>query len=67
LLADLGRCPDLGAPAKAAQANSLLDNIEGMTITGRDPVGALRLLLVSDDNQSGSQTTRLYSLTVTPR
>ncbi|WP_331530297.1 esterase-like activity of phytase family protein [Pseudonocardia sp.] len=67
LLADLGRCPDLGAPAKAAQANSLLDNIEGMTITGRDPMGALQLLLVSDDNQSGSQTTRLYSLTVTPR
>jgi len=63
-LADLGRCPSLGATAREPQTNPLLDNIEGMTITGRDPDGGLRLLLVSDDNQNEAQTTRLYSLTV---
>lgn len=63
LLADLVRCPSLGATNKEHQANPLLDNIEGMTVTGRDPDGALRLLLVSDDNHSSGQTTRLYSLT----
>lgn len=64
LLADLARCPSLGATAKEHQSNPLLDNIEGMAVTGRDPVGGRRLLLVSDDNQSARQTTRLYALTV---
>jgi len=63
LLADLVNCPSLGATAREQQANPLLDNIEGLTITSRDADGGLRLLLVSDDNQNGSQTTRLYSLT----
>ncbi|MFH8405096.1 esterase-like activity of phytase family protein [Streptomyces sp. NPDC018019] len=66
LLADLGACPTLGAPAHQPQTNPLLDNIEGMTITGRAPGGRLRLLLVSDDNESPKQITRLYSLTVRP-
>lgn len=66
LLADLGRCPTLGATAGQPQPNPLLDNIEGMTVTGRDPDGALHLLLVSDDNQRPEQTTRLYRLTVRP-
>jgi hypothetical protein len=65
LLADLADCPSLGAPAKEHQVNPLLDNIEGMTITGRDPDGTLHLLLVSDDNASAKQTTRLYRLAVT--
>ncbi|HWN34214.1 MAG TPA: esterase-like activity of phytase family protein, partial [Pseudonocardia sp.] len=63
LLADLGHCPTLGATARERQVNPLLDNVEGLTVTGRDPDGALRLLLVSDDNQSTDQTTRLYTLT----
>ncbi|MFH8347066.1 esterase-like activity of phytase family protein [Streptomyces sp. NPDC018045] len=66
LLADLGACPSLGAPAHQPQANPLLDNIEGMAITGRAPGGRLRLLLASDDNESPKQITRLYSLTVRP-
>ena len=63
LLADLVRCPSLGATNREPQTNPLLDNIEGMTITGTNQDGSLRLLLVSDDNQSSKQTTRLYSLT----
>ncbi|GAA4825159.1 esterase-like activity of phytase family protein [Actinomycetospora corticicola] len=62
VLADLGACPSLGATAKQPQHNPLLDNIEGMTITGRDPDGALDLLLVSDDNDSPQQITRTYRL-----
>ncbi|WP_405882258.1 esterase-like activity of phytase family protein [Streptomyces sp. NBC_01384] len=62
LLADLVNCPSLGAQAKQPQPNPLLDNIEGLTITGRTPDGRLKLLLVSDDNQNVVQTTRLYSL-----
>lgn len=63
LLADIAACPSLGATAKQPQPNPLLDNIEGMAVTGRAPNGVLRLLLVSDDNQNVSQITRLYSLT----
>ncbi|MFL4904276.1 esterase-like activity of phytase family protein [Streptomyces sp. MMS24-I2-30] len=63
LLADLVTCPSLGATAKQPQPNPLLDNIEGMTITGRDRTG-LKILLVSDDNQNPAQTTRFYCLRV---
>ncbi|MFI2504511.1 esterase-like activity of phytase family protein [Streptomyces sp. NPDC018972] len=63
LLADLADCPSLGATAKQPQPNPLLDNIEGMVVTGRDH-GRLKVLLVSDDNQNASQTTRLYALRV---
>ncbi|WP_320779050.1 esterase-like activity of phytase family protein [Streptomyces sp. CRN 30] len=63
LLADLVNCPTLGATAKQPQPNPLLDNIEGMTITGRSK-GRLNVLLVSDDNQNAAQTTRFYSLRV---
>lgn len=63
LLADLVNCPSLGATAKQPQPNPLLDNIEGLTITGRAK-GRLNLLLVSDDNQNAAQITRFYSLRV---
>lgn len=63
LLADLEGCPTLGATAKQPQANPLLDNIEGVAVTGTNRDGSLRLLLTSDDNQSATQITRLYSLT----
>ncbi|WP_306189941.1 esterase-like activity of phytase family protein [Streptomyces sp. MK5] len=62
LLTDLAACPSLGATARQPQPNPLLDNIEGMTVTGRDARGRLRVLLVSDDNQNAVQTTRFYYL-----
>ncbi|MFF8971422.1 esterase-like activity of phytase family protein [Streptomyces sp. NPDC014995] len=63
LLADLVTCPSLGATAKQPQPNPLLDNIEGMAVTGRGR-GGLNVLLVSDDNQNAVQTTRFYRLRV---
>ncbi|MEU4151216.1 esterase-like activity of phytase family protein [Streptomyces sp. NPDC026659] len=63
-LADIADCPTLGATARQPQPNPLLDNIEGMTVTGRDGTGRLKVLLVSDDNQNPAQTTRLYYLRV---
>ncbi|WP_416483505.1 esterase-like activity of phytase family protein [Streptomyces sp. CL12] len=64
LLADIADCPSLGATAKETQPNPLLDNIEGMTVTGRDRTGRLKVLLVSDDNQNPAQITRFYYLRV---
>ncbi|MFD9138885.1 esterase-like activity of phytase family protein [Streptomyces bottropensis] len=72
LLADLVHCPSLGATAEQPQPNPLLDNIEGMAVTGQrrhethdgHGPGRLDVLLVSDDNQNAVQTTRFYSLRV---
>ncbi|MEU2773527.1 esterase-like activity of phytase family protein [Streptomyces sp. NPDC007162] len=66
LLTDLASCPSLGATAKQPQPNPLLDNIEGMAVTGRAK-GAYQVLLVSDDNQNAAQTTRFYRLSVRVR
>ncbi|MER6422371.1 esterase-like activity of phytase family protein [Streptomyces sp. NPDC001137] len=63
LLTDMVTCPSLGATAKQPQPNPLLDNIEGMAITGYSK-GRLKVLLVSDDNQNAVQTTRFYHLRV---
>ncbi|WP_405614136.1 esterase-like activity of phytase family protein [Streptomyces sp. NBC_00076] len=64
LLADIAACPTLGATAKQPQPNPLLDNIEGMVVTGGRRKGGLNVLLVSDDNQNAAQTTRFYYLRV---
>lgn len=67
LLADLVQCPTLGAPSKETQVNPLLDNFEGMAITGRVVRATgetVRLTLISDDNFSTTQTTRLLDLSV---
>ncbi|MEV6764259.1 esterase-like activity of phytase family protein [Streptomyces sp. NPDC051105] len=63
LLTDIATCPTLGATAKQPQPSPLLDNIEGMVVTGRSK-GAYKVLLVSDDNQNAAQTTRFYRLSV---
>lgn len=64
LLADLVKCPSLGAPAKETQTNPLLDNFEGMAFTTPDVFGYAGLTLISDDNFSTGQTTRLLNLAV---
>jgi hypothetical protein len=61
LVADLVTCPTLGAPAKEHQTNPLLDNFEGMAITGR-AFGLTGISLISDDNFSATQTTRVLNL-----
>ncbi|MDT0612866.1 esterase-like activity of phytase family protein [Streptomyces lancefieldiae] len=63
LLADLADCPSLGAAARQPQPNPLLDNFEGMAVTGRSK-GRLDVLIVSDDNRSDVQTTRFLRLRV---
>ncbi|ELS53398.1 esterase-like activity of phytase family protein [Streptomyces viridochromogenes] len=63
LLADIVNCPSLGATAKQPQPNPLLDNIEGVAITGGTS-DRLKVLLVSDDNENAVQTTRFYHLRV---
>jgi hypothetical protein len=63
LLADLADCPSLGATAGQPQPNPLLDNFEGMAVTGRSK-GRLEVLIVSDDNQNALQTTRFLRLRV---
>ncbi|WP_030179801.1 esterase-like activity of phytase family protein [Streptomyces violaceorubidus] len=63
LLADLADCPDLGATARQPQPNPLLDNFEGMAVTGRSG-GRTDVLVVSDDNQNAVQTTRFLRLRV---
>ncbi|RPE43710.1 hypothetical protein EDD90_6923 [Streptomyces sp. Ag109_O5-1] len=63
LLTDIATCPSLGATARQPQPNPLLDNIEGMVVTGREK-GRYKVLLVSDDNQNAAQTTRFYRLSV---
>jgi uncharacterized protein len=64
LLADLVDCPTLGATAKEPQTNPLLDNFEGMAITGRAQHGSVGVSLISDDNFSATQTTRVLNLAV---
>jgi hypothetical protein len=64
LLADLVTCPTLGAPAKETQANPLLDNYEGMAITTPERGGVVGVSLISDDNFSATQTTRILNLAV---
>jgi hypothetical protein len=62
LLADLGDCPSAGATTPGTQRNPLLDNVEALAIGPRLPGGGRLLLLLSDDNFSTGQVTRLYAL-----
>ncbi|WP_027479317.1 esterase-like activity of phytase family protein [Gryllotalpicola ginsengisoli] len=61
-LADLVDCPSLGAPALETQANPLLDNFEGMAITSTLPGKRYGISLISDDNNSALQHTRILNL-----
>ncbi|MGW4593751.1 hypothetical protein ACWEOA_00140 [Streptomyces sp. NPDC004457] len=72
---DLATCPVGGRGQVTAPASSarypLLDNVEGMALgdpwTSGHHKGRHPLYLVSDDNDSDDQITRLYSLAVRPR
>ena len=63
-LGDLVDCPTLGATALEFQQNPLLDNFEGMAVTGRERGRRYGVTLVSDDNNSPQQHTRLLNLSV---
>jgi len=62
LVANLVQCPTLGAPSRETQTNPLLDNYEGMTIVGGP--GPAAVSLISDDNFSATQFTRVLNLLV---
>jgi hypothetical protein len=62
LLVDLADCPPGGATSPGTQANPLLDNFEALTLGPRLPGGRRSLLLVSDDNFSPGQVTRVVAL-----
>ena len=67
LVSNVTDCPSLGAPAKEPQANPLMDNFEGMTIRavrvpGRTGGYLAAVSLISDDNFSSGQTTRILNL-----
>lgn len=64
LVVDMVTCPPSGATAKQPQPNPLLDNIEGMALGGLAFPGRRVLYLISDDNGSATQVTRLYALSV---
>ena len=61
LVASLVDCPTLGAPSRETQANPLLDNYEGMDITSGGP-GLATVSMISDDNFSATQFTRVLNL-----
>ena len=61
-VADITACPSLGATAKQPQINPLLDNYEGMAVTGGRH-GAHTVTLISDDNFGATQITRILTLT----
>ena len=63
LVANLVDCPTLGAPSLETQANPLLDNYEGMAITAGGP-GLAGVSMISDDNFSATQFTRVLNLLV---
>jgi hypothetical protein len=64
LVADVTACPTLGAIAKEPQTNPLMDNYEGMAFTTPLRHGIVGLSMISDDNFSATQTTRILNLAV---
>jgi uncharacterized protein len=62
LVADLVTCPTLGTTPLEPQANPLLDNFEGMAITGGGILHTYGVSLISDDNFSAGQRTRVLNL-----
>lgn len=64
LLVDLADCPAGDVASPGEQRNPLLDNFEAMSLGERLPGGGRELILASDDNFGGDQTTRIVALAV---
>jgi hypothetical protein len=62
VVADVVDCPSLGAVAKETRANPLLDDFAGMAIAFDTPRHIVGVSLISDDNFSATQTTRVLNL-----
>jgi hypothetical protein len=63
LVANVAACPTLGASSPEPQTNPLMDNYEGMAIRPvRTGSGLSRVMLISDDNFSPTQKTRVLTL-----
>jgi hypothetical protein len=62
LVADVTKCPTLGAMAKQPQTNPLMDNYEGMTIRPILGRHIAAITLISDDNFGATQITRVLDL-----
>jgi uncharacterized protein len=65
LVSDVTSCPTLGATSPEFQANPLMDNYEGMAVTpSAGHGGRAAVSLISDDNFSAGQVTRVLNLAV---
>lgn len=67
LVVDVVNCPASGATTPQVQPNPLLDNYESMALGPRLPGGRQALVLLSDDNESAGQVTRVVALAVPTR
>jgi len=67
LVVDVANCPSAGATSPQVQPNPLLDNYEAMALGPRLPGGRRALLLMSDENASPTQVTRIVALAVPTR
>ncbi|MEV0731821.1 esterase-like activity of phytase family protein [Polymorphospora sp. NPDC050346] len=65
LVADLTACPTLGATTPGSQVNPLMDNYEGMAALAPLGRGPAVVHLISDDNGSPTQVTRVLTLAAT--
>jgi hypothetical protein len=63
LVSDLVHCPTLGATSPQRQTNPLLDNYEGLQVDALPGLREARIHLISDDNFSATQVTRVLTLT----
>jgi hypothetical protein len=61
LVADLAKCPTLGATAKQAEANPLMGYYEGMAVVAGEHGWTVHL--ITDDNFEPDQITRVLTLT----
>jgi hypothetical protein len=64
LVADLTKCPTLGARTGYAQTNQLMESYEGMSVRLPHGRGRAMVELISDDNFAKEQVTRLLTLEV---